>query len=497
MELDVYMDGTIEQIQADIEQLDKVALHLKTIQAKLRRQVNEIQSAPGKLPDEILGTILSYVCMNPSKYSNKRWQIVLGGVSFRWRQIIWSNPKLWKVLVMKVSSEEPDRAVALLSLYVRNVGSCPLELEFDLWYVLSSLLQEPEESLAWLTTLKDLVFRDAATKIKALNARFIPARWFTLFSGNFPNLQKLTMEKLEWPEQVFGTSKSPSGVAEVTITGVPNLHHLVYVDFDPRIIFPWHQITILDMRRLPMPQIFHLLHLCPNVSKVSIYDFLAGSNNEFDWKSALERRPIKLDRLVSLQVTQLQRTCGVIRRLHFPVLSKLHWFGAGYRYSVTDALDIGKTFRSLRTVTCLAVDMRHEGVSVPDIGWKEIFPNLTRLELLRLVLVPQTFLKTLDPRSELNSESEQLVLPRLEHLVMEMQAHTENSAKQLRRLLVDLVTMLKNRRQVSPEFRELTLIVSEEIEELNGRKVRKQLRKLVKGGLKLTILVGARDGLCL
>lgn len=495
IELETFLDGDIERIQADIDQLEKVALHIKVIQAKLRRKVNEIQSAPGKLPDEILSTIFSYACPTPSVLSpeqDSHFQLVLGAVSSRWRQIIWSTPKFWKVAVMDEwwNPDSFDHTIALLSLYVRNVGSCPLDLDFEI--PSKSLLGE---SLADLTPFKDLVFRNAATKLRALNPRLIPAKWLSLLSGNCPNLQKLRVGKLYWPEQVIETPELPSGVAEVIITDVPNLHHLVYDrDFDRRVVFPWHQITILDIHRLSLSQVLHLLHLCPNVFKVSLDCFFSGIDDEEpDLQDALSRRPIRLDRLVDLQHTMSRRLCEVIRRLHFPVLGKLRWLNTDFIDAVRTGLELSKGLRPMPTVTCFSGNARY---AFNAVKWKEVFttylPNLTHLELVALQLVPEIFLKILDPTSELGSEAGQLVLPRLEHLAMEIQSDTKKSAKQSRRLLVDLVTMLQNRRQISPEFNEFTLTVSEEIAKSRGRNVRKRLRKLVEDGLKLTILAETR-----
>ncbi|KAF5362200.1 hypothetical protein D9756_002697 [Leucocoprinus leucothites] len=233
-------------MQKEVEHLDELIHRLNEDRANLLRKINSVQANTRPLPSEILSTIFQFA-RPPIDFSSRRTlaefpeditlrrdnyepaddlQLVLGAVSYHWRQIAWQTPQLWTMISVEVYEPISDSNTAILDLYFQNARGLPVTIELDIRAQLSLLrysddAEERSKLLSRLEPIWTSVFVNNAHKIQKLILLGLPLEWTSSLGPNLAYCQDLT---LYWPrayDDMWERECNLSGLSQI-----PKLQHI-------------------------------------------------------------------------------------------------------------------------------------------------------------------------------------------------------------------------------------------------------------------------------
>ncbi|KXN86720.1 hypothetical protein AN958_09711 [Leucoagaricus sp. SymC.cos] len=264
--------------QKEVDRLDVVIRRLNEQRAHLLRTINNALAATRNLPPEVMSNIfllarppidfkerksmLKHPGERPPKFEKDDFQLALGAVCCRWRQIAWSTPQLWTTISVEVCEPNWENNASILNLYFHNTQNLPMTVELDL-IAQSELLGEAEDDeernkhLSSLEPICTTVLVDNAHKIQNLILVAPPPEWASSIDHRLSNCQKLSLSWL-----------SKTSYLQDVLHGLSSLQALQEISFEHIFIpFTLHysMITIIHLKNAPVSQCLDLLVKCPNL----------------------------------------------------------------------------------------------------------------------------------------------------------------------------------------------------------------------------------------
>lgn len=334
-------------IQDEVRRLNDLIYRLNQDRAGLLRKINSVQASTRRLPPEVLSTIFQFARPPidftsrsiPTEFpddpdlrrgnyvSEDDFQLVLGAVSYHWRQVVWSTPQLWTTISVEVYEIVSENNASLLSLYFENARGLPMTIELDLraQLLLLNSADDPEQrakSISTLDPIKTSVFVDNANKIRSLILTGLPMEWISSIGRRLSQCESMT---LYWPQLHITTWTEYSN--SVDLSDLPCLRQISLKDLRIPLIPYWPAITVLKLRDLPIKECVELLTKCPNLiefESLQPYSHTARDNlPSFD-------KPIVLEHLESLKwhTTSDEWSYAFLRHVRFAKLRLLKWSGS-------------------------------------------------------------------------------------------------------------------------------------------------------------------------
>ncbi|KXN86722.1 hypothetical protein AN958_09713 [Leucoagaricus sp. SymC.cos] len=334
--------------QKEVDRLDVVIKRLNEQRAYFLRTINNAQTATRRLPPEVMSAIFlltrppidfekrnskinyqTFVSSERHLFEEDGFQLVLGAVCHRWRQIAWSTPQLWTSISVKVCDPELESNASILNLYFQNVQGLPLTIELDLdaqWQKLQEAKDDEErsKSLASLEPIRTSVFVDNAHRIQTLFLSSPPPEWVSSIGPSLSRCQKL-----------FLAYTSPESLKEDHLSGLPGLQALREISLESiynpfKLHYP--TITVIHLKKVPTSQCLDLLVKCPN-----LVEFESPESRPDDVIINSRSTPTIHGRVVLQNLERLRwRISGDIyghaflRHVRFARLHHLEWSGAHY-----------------------------------------------------------------------------------------------------------------------------------------------------------------------
>lgn len=253
-------------IYEEVHRLEALITQLHQEKAALLRRLNSIQSASRSLPLETLSLIFQYAVL-PSPggeekegmlmstvfappHRNRYFQLVLGSVSARWRDVVYSTPQLWAQLSFAITPESLERHSSFMALALGRSGRIPLSLDFSF----PRYLDFPPDS-TFTNPHTDELLSDHLSRVKELRLINPSQRWFT----TVPQLSQIT-------KLTVGFDAARNGL-ELWLTGLVSLRYLALTRVLGRVQLPSGSlVTRLKLENIPIDTCVQLFFQCPKLS---------------------------------------------------------------------------------------------------------------------------------------------------------------------------------------------------------------------------------------
>lgn len=277
--------GNAVAIQGEVRRLDDLIHQLNQDRANLLRKVNSTQGVTRRLPPEILSIIFQFahppidfdtrtIVVEPPEFRRLRreaykkvdhFQLVLGAVSWNWRQVIRATPQLWTTLSVGVYEMACENVVSLLDLYFKNSGRLPMTVELDFRAQRKLFGESDPEAItngqstrmAPTEPLKTLFLNNAA-KIQNLIVAGLPWEWVSSSGKTFSHCESLT---LYWPAPDINFWEPRL----VDLTPLSRLRHLRLRELSSPLGLPWLMLTTLQWKDAPINLCVEALLKCRNL----------------------------------------------------------------------------------------------------------------------------------------------------------------------------------------------------------------------------------------
>lgn len=135
-------EGEVCRLYHEIQDLDILVTDIIPVQRiYLLRRINDYRGSVARLPNETLYEIFELACWFSrldttifGRRGSNHFQVVLSGVSSRWRTIMHSSPLFWTTLSLTFHEQggrQLYNRIALLRLYLKHSESVLLDLKFS------------------------------------------------------------------------------------------------------------------------------------------------------------------------------------------------------------------------------------------------------------------------------------------------------------------------------------------------------------------------------
>ncbi len=329
-------DEEIAFINQEIRRVDQQVAQLIQDKATLLRSLNAVQSPIMRLPSETLSSIFEYTCPPPDfndlhvyyyyntsneTADNEYFQFTLGAVSSHWRQVVRSNPHLWKWAELLITTSNVEKKAMFLRLFIENSKkvSFTLALQF-------SLRVGSEESPCLVHPTIDDLLIETLPRIKGLYLVSPPRQWhnYTLF---LTHIQECSLD-LSLP---FGPGREdPVSSDQITLPmGAPlrrvSLQEVICSNTDLQL--PWTTITSLSLSCIPPDLSVQVFIQCPNLVE---YRYFAPSDQGPQLGEPGEvslRSPFSSHFLVDFHLNAYDTPWirALLQHLQLPALRRMHW----------------------------------------------------------------------------------------------------------------------------------------------------------------------------
>ncbi|KAF9454326.1 hypothetical protein P691DRAFT_788791 [Macrolepiota fuliginosa MF-IS2] len=273
--------------------------------ARWLREANALRSATSSLPNEILATIFKFACPPidfrkrvfcrgpddsdgddddddgyrdddwpiPSRekedLSYRRFPMVLGAVSNRWREVAWSTPGLWNTLAIEPTYRTVRKEATRLQFYLTNAKSFGFVLDIDLRRyneeteffdeesppLLEDIITGPEKLS--LEPLKAVVFGDMAKNIQTLRIAGVPESWI-------PDINRKALNVVDLCLSCDGHHLQSE--SSLVLQKFESLHHIHLVDMFPLKTSPLpSNITTICLRGVQLDDCIRTLLQCTSL----------------------------------------------------------------------------------------------------------------------------------------------------------------------------------------------------------------------------------------
>lgn len=352
--------GDVAVIQEEVRRMDSLIHQLNRDRARLLQRVNNLQATTRRLPPEVLSTIFQFAHPpidfdtrpTPSELLEHRglrreawqeddFQLVLGAVSWHWRQVVWATPQMWTTLSVEVHEATCGNMVSLLELYFKNSRRLPMTVELDFRAQLMLLdaatpeaLEGEDDSLSLIETLQTPLLNNAA-KIRNLIVTGLPPEWFTFIGKTFSHCQSMM---LYWPPA--GTKTWRPAHFRLDLVELSSLHHLRLKELYTPAVLPWSILTILQLVGMPINVCVESLAKCPN-----LIEFEATSTTSSTSRDYLHQ-PVVLEYLESFTWVNPKDddnawNCAFLRHIRFSKLRILKWSDHGWERDFSEEIENG------------------------------------------------------------------------------------------------------------------------------------------------------------
>ncbi|KAJ3553029.1 hypothetical protein NP233_g12738 [Leucocoprinus birnbaumii] len=252
-------------MENEISQLEDLMVHIQEELETRRTRLNQMQSATGGLPSEILSFIFQLVCSNSSKSTSgegiecRNPIFTLSSVSSCWRRVALGSPELWRRLMIQLHEYERPAAVSklksLLGLVYERSTCQPLDIDVIVadqmpgWY--SGYGPVPTMEFC-ITQEEDIIFKQNSGRIGKLALDAPIPYWKAFVSEVGAQLTQLKIHlSYEIDDRCFDS---------------------------PRVdTFPWvTNLTVLEVSGIPAGDAFELLLKCTSLVKFRVLDSPEG-----------------------------------------------------------------------------------------------------------------------------------------------------------------------------------------------------------------------------
>ncbi|KAJ3562540.1 hypothetical protein NP233_g9505 [Leucocoprinus birnbaumii] len=230
------------------------------------RRLNAFKSPAGRLPDEILSSILKlthlYSESTSSLYSSDSECRYFGKVSFQWREVAWSTPALWaSAAFMKENGQR--RNPTLVKLYFINSQSLPLHLHFSYDKPINKSERVKLKSKLFDPSV-DSIILDNLPRVRTLVLP-LPSPWFD------PAVIRCLKNVLDLT--VMLPRKTDGSPSELWLDQLKSLTTLSLRDADQlerRVFKVPFSLSCLDLRNMPVDTCVKLILQCQNAVKFQV-----------------------------------------------------------------------------------------------------------------------------------------------------------------------------------------------------------------------------------
>ncbi|KAJ3563051.1 hypothetical protein NP233_g9191 [Leucocoprinus birnbaumii] len=239
---------------------------------------------------------------------------VLGAVSFHWRQIVWTTPRLWyDISISFRKSFGTGSRAYILKLFLENSGALPLSLylfykNFDDTDIGGTLVHE---------SVDELLF-GAIQRIARLSLMHSPSTptWITHIN-KFVNLKELTLHLCPMHSNIHIPSLSDIALVSVDFEGISS----------SKIMLSYYSMTSLSLRNLTKAACAGLLFQCINLEHFVMNE--PDEVTDIEGPSGTAGSKIVLPHLRGLHWDCGYEGTGwdslVLRYIHTPSLQKFRW----------------------------------------------------------------------------------------------------------------------------------------------------------------------------
>ncbi|KAJ3575857.1 hypothetical protein NP233_g820 [Leucocoprinus birnbaumii] len=219
--LKTFQPSEVDTILDEVRHLDSFIFHLHGYRVRRLQRLNEIRSATGVLPDELLSQIFKHYTPPPPEFDtfepsrgqrlpksgvtrnddpvgiHPHWQItVLGVICRQWRRAVYSTPHFWQAVEIKIGVASCiEHKVKLIRLYLNQVSSTSLSLKLDKAphppFLSETTMLDPL-SASTLGPVLDAIL-EGAEKLRWLSSTLNLGNWSELWSTRFPKLKGLSL----------------------------------------------------------------------------------------------------------------------------------------------------------------------------------------------------------------------------------------------------------------------------------------------------------------
>ncbi|RDB22463.1 hypothetical protein Hypma_010272 [Hypsizygus marmoreus] len=315
------IDQEIVRLQLRMNGLFREMQGLKDIRLRKQKEADCFKAflSPVRLiPSEILARIFSYCCSGEFRPRLDSSPLRLGHVCSLWRNAAVNSPGLWDTLLMNFFkwsdlSSNPRRLRGLLSFWFTNasIRSLTLALSADRYY------QGPQ---VILEELRPFSARISTLRLETGEIRSL-APFLHLPGGHIPSLATLSLYA-----NGAGTG------TPITVFDSAQCLQAVLLAIDPVIIgdtshfiFPWSQLTRLDIRRrLPLGVWYNIFLQCVHLHDGAFFlawdvDFNPGTGHPV---------PVIYERLLRLKIEKgPAQDVSLFENLSLPALQFLDYAG--------------------------------------------------------------------------------------------------------------------------------------------------------------------------
>ncbi|KAF9448426.1 hypothetical protein P691DRAFT_800871, partial [Macrolepiota fuliginosa MF-IS2] len=317
----------LDEILNELERAELLVARLLERRSILRRQLNAIQAPISILPPEILSVVFENACRPPDfvkKHNlaltndredmvvsevpegSHRTQFALGAVSFNWRQVAFSTPRIWTAVDLGVNPHNVDKSAAILHSFLIHSGLLSLALGFRFY-----LTGVGAEHKALISPTVDPLLIDNAHRIRELHLSSAPKPWADHMS-QFTHLTNLSFR-----------DGSTYAVTPLIISGPCS--SLMFHAIRSRPQLQWAAVTVLHLKGVAVHIGLDLLRKCPNLNEFRSQD---ASNPLPEETIELPCGSFSLPHL-KLFEWSVDSECAVdgamLRHADMPALQKLIW----------------------------------------------------------------------------------------------------------------------------------------------------------------------------
>lgn len=253
----------------------------------------------------------------PSPHSKeKRPQFILGAVSFHWRQVLFSTPRIWTSIDLFIGPGTLDRASAVLQAFFTYSGQLPLAIAICFppsWTHNAKFLVDPSS---------DAVLHQNTHRIRELHLADMSDVW-TNFLPSLSNLVNLSVKYTLREKRPLVVKNQCSHLTLTSLSHNPQPS--------------CSELTVLRMDEIPVDICLEVLLKCPNLIE---YRNRAPVDAK-GWILVLPQEPFVLPYLETFEWsvnTDDDTDISMLQHIRMPVLRKLIWVEENLK--VTDPRDI-------------------------------------------------------------------------------------------------------------------------------------------------------------
>ncbi|KAF9451155.1 hypothetical protein P691DRAFT_808640 [Macrolepiota fuliginosa MF-IS2] len=314
-----FLEEEVRRVDQELRRFEGMLRESHKQRVQLLRRLNAIHSRTRLLPDEVLSLVFQSIALPMKKYPDdcllgpKFFPVLLGSVSYHWRQVAWSTPSLWSTLRLDVPKAEhlQRSAAAMLAFCLRNVAFFPVTL---------TLKFEPGSRLSDIDHISEVLFRDENTrKIRNLHLAHPPGSFLSHCFCPFSQLLELSIQA----PRDMGECRSP------LFAGAPLLRRISLSDSLRALVLPWSTVTFIELKRVSILSALHcLLHASPSLAE--FHFTILDHNHEGNPPQMPDTLTFPHLECLTWSFRPNQFSDLFLRRIRLPVLRSLVWHQNDY-----------------------------------------------------------------------------------------------------------------------------------------------------------------------